>query len=119
MNRKTASPLGNNPSTTADERWEFIKTAVEAANVDPVDVAMAALEMTAAVPDESLFMNGLIELLTSARAAAAIRRGDTPCDCEACTANKASTADELVYGNDGIVRYAGIPVVRLQQGDES
>jgi len=113
------SPLGNNPST-ADERWEFIRTAIDAAGVDPVDVAMAALEMTAAFPNEALFVNGLIELLTSARAAAAVRRGDPPCSCASCTAKSATaTAPEITYGNDGVVRYAGVPVVMVPSGDES
>jgi hypothetical protein len=122
MKRPSPSPLGNNPSpsTTADARWEFVRTAVEAADVDPIDVALAALDMTAAVPDESLFRAGLIELLTSARAAAALRRGEKPCDCEVCLAKSATApAGEITYGNDGVVRYAGVPVVMVPSGDES
>ena len=119
MNRKTASPLGNNPST-ADERWEFVRTAVEAADVDPIDVSLAALEMTAGVPDEGLFMQALVELLTAARAAASIRRGEKPCNCEVCLAKSATApAGEITYGNDGVVRYAGVPMIMVPSGDES
>jgi hypothetical protein len=88
MKKSRANEPTPTPAPTAEERWSFVRTAVEAADVDPVDVAMAALEMTAAVPDAALFMNGLIELLTSARAAAAIRRGDAPCSCASCTASR-------------------------------
>jgi len=85
MNRKTASPL---PSTTADERWEFIRTAIDAAGVDPVDVAMAALDTIALLEEEPTFVAGLIGLLTAARGNASVRRGDPPCSCASCTASR-------------------------------
>ena len=105
------SPLGNNPSTTAETRWALIPSAIDAAGVDPIDVAMAVLDTLVGIPGDDRFVQTLMTLLTAARGHAAVRRGE-PCDCDACKAEQASTSP--VSGQPEMVYF--VPSV---QGDES
>jgi hypothetical protein len=111
-------PVGTNPNPSADERWAFIQRVIEASGVSPNDVALAALEATMLSPEQEYFEGDLLMLVSAAQQIALARRAAS-CDCPACAPTAAKAEPELVYGNDGVVRYAGIPVVRLQQGDES
>ena len=114
------SPAGNNPNPTAAERWDFVRRVIDASGVSPDDVALAALELTMLSPEQEYFEADLLMLVSTAQQVALARKGEVPCDCPACTTKAADKAEpELVYGNDGVIRLGGIPVVRLQQGDES